>query len=468
MPLDPALAERIAASVAEGFPEQVAFTQDWCASPRCAARSTRSRTTCSEPGASAATPWTASPWTRRPSGAIPAARPISDEHSEAPIVVAIHRPREETGRSLILQAHVDVVPTGPADLWTHPPFEPRDRGRLAVWPRRRRHEGRPCRQPLRPRRAAPHRPAAGGDGLPCSPWSRRNSTGNGALMTHLRGYRADAVLIPEPEDEKLVRANTGVLWFQVEVRGHPGACARDGRRRQRHRRRLPGDRGAAGARGRVERATARATAFRGPRTTRSTSTSAGSRAATGPPRSRPGAGSTAASRSIRASARGRGGARDRGGGGGLRPRATRFLANNPPAWSSTASSPRATCWSRARRQRRSRRRAHRAATGRDLQSFMTRRLSRYPRPRPLRPGARPLLRPDRPEHPRLRRTGEPAPRSSGSRPPWRCSSPSGAAWRRQDARWTPITRPEAGRLPAGPDTSAWSEVPVLRRHACRL
>jgi acetylornithine deacetylase len=40
-------------------------------------------------------------------------------------------------------------------------------------------------------------------------------------MTHLRGYRADAVLIPEPEEEMLVRANTGVLWFQVEVRGVP-------------------------------------------------------------------------------------------------------------------------------------------------------------------------------------------------------------------------------------------------------
>ena len=40
-------------------------------------------------------------------------------------------------------------------------------------------------------------------------------------MTHLRGYKADAVLIPEPEEEKLVRANVGVVWFQVEVRGHP-------------------------------------------------------------------------------------------------------------------------------------------------------------------------------------------------------------------------------------------------------
>jgi acetylornithine deacetylase len=47
------------------------------------------------------------------------------------------------------------------------------------------------------------------------------STGNGALMTHLRGYKADAALIPEPEDEKLVRANVGVLWFQVDVRGIP-------------------------------------------------------------------------------------------------------------------------------------------------------------------------------------------------------------------------------------------------------
>jgi acetylornithine deacetylase len=44
------------------------------------------------------------------------------------------------------------------------------------------------------------------------------STGNGALMTHLRGYKADAVVIPEPEDEKLVRANVGVRGVPVHVR----------------------------------------------------------------------------------------------------------------------------------------------------------------------------------------------------------------------------------------------------------
>ena len=47
------------------------------------------------------------------------------------------------------------------------------------------------------------------------------STGNGTLMAHLKGYKADAALIPEPMQEQLVRANVGVLWFQLEVRGRP-------------------------------------------------------------------------------------------------------------------------------------------------------------------------------------------------------------------------------------------------------
>ena len=33
-------------------------------------------------------------------------------------------PRANTGRSLIFNGHIDVVPTGPADMWSDPPFEP--------------------------------------------------------------------------------------------------------------------------------------------------------------------------------------------------------------------------------------------------------------------------------------------------------------------------------------------------------
>lgn len=150
----------------------------------------------------------------------PGGSKIDEGHSDAPIVVAIHRPREEKGRSLILQAHVDVVPPGPLDLWTDPPFEPviRDgwlygRGGADM---KAGHAANLAALDALARIGL--QPAAT---VYLQSVVEEESTGNGALMTHLRGYRADAVLIPEPEDEKLVRANTGVIWFEVEVRGRP-------------------------------------------------------------------------------------------------------------------------------------------------------------------------------------------------------------------------------------------------------
>ncbi|MGV2442376.1 M20/M25/M40 family metallo-hydrolase, partial [Bacillus atrophaeus ATCC 9372] len=37
-------------------------------------------------------------------------------------VVATHRAKDPSGRSLILQGHIDVVPEGPAEMWTHAPY----------------------------------------------------------------------------------------------------------------------------------------------------------------------------------------------------------------------------------------------------------------------------------------------------------------------------------------------------------
>ena len=51
-------------------------------------------------------------------------------------------------------------------------------------------------------------------------------TGNGALSTLARGYRADAVLIPEPTDGTITRAHVGVMWFRLRVRGVPVHVAR--------------------------------------------------------------------------------------------------------------------------------------------------------------------------------------------------------------------------------------------------
>ena len=145
---------------------------------------------------------------------------FSEQHSRAPIVVGIHRPRQEKGRSLILQAHVDVVPPGPAGMWTHPPFDPVVEG---DWLYGRGGADMKAGHAanlfaLDALRRVGLQPAAT---VYIQSVVEEESTGNGALMTHLRGYKADAVLIPEPEDEKLVRANVGVLWFSVDVRGMP-------------------------------------------------------------------------------------------------------------------------------------------------------------------------------------------------------------------------------------------------------
>jgi acetylornithine deacetylase len=145
---------------------------------------------------------------------------FTGEHSQAPIVVGIHRPRDEKGRSLILQGHVDVVPEGLHDLWTDPPYEPAIRGDWLY--------GRGGAD-MKAGHAASFAALDALARLGLQPAAtlyfqsvvEEESTGNGALMTHLRGYAADAALIPEPEDEKLVRANVGVLWFEIEVRGEP-------------------------------------------------------------------------------------------------------------------------------------------------------------------------------------------------------------------------------------------------------
>jgi acetylornithine deacetylase len=50
--------------------------------------------------------------------------PIEHDFSKARTVVGTYRPTNDVGKSLILQGHCDVVPTGPLDMWETPPFSP--------------------------------------------------------------------------------------------------------------------------------------------------------------------------------------------------------------------------------------------------------------------------------------------------------------------------------------------------------
>ena len=150
----------------------------------------------------------------------PGAGAWDELHSTAPIVVGTHHPREETGRSLIMQGHVDVVPEGPHDMWATPPYDPVIQG---DW-----MQGRGAGDmkagcaanlfALDALKSLGLQPAAT---VYLQSVVEEESTGDGALMTHLRGYKADAVVISEPSHETITRANVGVVWFQLEVRGVP-------------------------------------------------------------------------------------------------------------------------------------------------------------------------------------------------------------------------------------------------------
>jgi len=136
-------------------------------------------------------------------------------------VVGIHRPRgPATGRSLILNGHIDVVPVGWPGMWTTPPFEPRIDGDKLY--------GRGAADmkagivaytmAFRALQRLGYEPAAP---LYLQSVIEEECTGNGALACLVQGYTADAALIPEPTQECVMSAQLGVLWLTLDVFGVP-------------------------------------------------------------------------------------------------------------------------------------------------------------------------------------------------------------------------------------------------------
>lgn len=135
-------------------------------------------------------------------------------------VVATHRPTNPTGRSLILQGHIDVVPEGPHEMWTHPPYAAviRDGWLYGRGAHDMKAGVAAMVFAMDAIREAGLEPAAD---VYLQTVTEEESTGNGALATLLRGYRADAALIPEPTGHAITRAQTGTIWFRLKVRGVP-------------------------------------------------------------------------------------------------------------------------------------------------------------------------------------------------------------------------------------------------------
>jgi acetylornithine deacetylase len=124
------------------------------------------------------------------------------------------------GRSLILNGHVDVVPPAAMELWSSPPFSPRRDGdwlygrgagdmkaglvAIVGAVRALREAGVQLRGDVHLQSVV-----------------EEECTGNGALACVLDGVRADACVITEPHPDHFTIAQVGVLWFHVDIAGHP-------------------------------------------------------------------------------------------------------------------------------------------------------------------------------------------------------------------------------------------------------
>jgi acetylornithine deacetylase len=138
------------------------------------------------------------------------------DRTEAWGLVGTHRPGERP--ALVLEGHVDVVPTGDRAAWTGEPFTPVVRDGLMV--------GRGAcdmKGGVAAILAAVEAVLSSGNEPP--PFAvhlvvGEEDGGLGAYATLARGHTGDACIIPEPTELRLITANAGSLTFRIEVPGH--------------------------------------------------------------------------------------------------------------------------------------------------------------------------------------------------------------------------------------------------------
>ncbi|WP_085946786.1 ArgE/DapE family deacylase [Herbaspirillum sp. B65] len=151
---------------------------------------------------------------------LPGFSPVTISYDDAWNVVGVHRPRNKSGRSLILNGHIDIVPVGPLEQWTKDPYgaEIEDGWMYGRGAGDMKAGLMACISALDALRRVGLQPAAE---VYLQSVVEEECTGNGALACLQRGYRAEAAFIPEPFGHRLMRAQVGPMWFKVLVLGDP-------------------------------------------------------------------------------------------------------------------------------------------------------------------------------------------------------------------------------------------------------
>lgn len=148
-------------------------------------------------------------------------------------LLARHVPEQSTGRSVMFNGHLDVVPTGPQSMWSQHPFDPvvkdgwlygRGSGDMKA--------GIVCSLvAFKALRSLGVEPAAtvgfnavlseeiDGNGSLATIHALKNALGKAKLTDF------QAAIIPEPFGETLLSAQVGVIWLFIELTGRPAHVA---------------------------------------------------------------------------------------------------------------------------------------------------------------------------------------------------------------------------------------------------
>lgn len=139
------------------------------------------------------------------------------EFTGSPNVVGVLKGSGE-GRSIILNGHIDVVPEGDLDKWDANPYSGKiidgkmyGRGTTDM-------KGGNVSLLLAIQAIQALGVQLKGD-IIFQSVIEEESGGAGTLSTILRGYKADAALIPEPTNMKIFPKQQGSMWFRIHVMG---------------------------------------------------------------------------------------------------------------------------------------------------------------------------------------------------------------------------------------------------------
>ena len=146
------------------------------------------------------------------------------EYQNRPNVVGIYK-GIGVGRSLLFNGHVDVIPSGSADTWKHPPWSGEMEDNRLYGRGASDMKSGLAAMTMAVQALIDLRIKLKGDVI-LEYTVDEEATGNGTLACVTRGYKADAGICCETSSLHVQPACIGRIWFEILVRGKPAGIQR--------------------------------------------------------------------------------------------------------------------------------------------------------------------------------------------------------------------------------------------------